>query len=439
LRIKGLLILIGVLFVYAVFRTIALGNLRLVVANVLLISLAVGYEVFMLRYVTRAQANDRDVPQSIWYLNVLVETQIPTLALVILIRNHALPPFQVLVAPAILVYFLNIILSTLRLSPVLSGLSGLMSALGYLGVAAYTIANFENDPSAFPDYLYFVYAGLIGVSGLVAAFVAGQIRDHVNSALREAELQGQLERVNHDLDVARSIQQGLLPTTPPGLEEFEIAGWNQPADQTGGDYFDWQELPDGRIAISLADATGHGIGPALISSSCRAYARATLLADGHGDAVLDRLNVLLAEDLPSNRFLTYALIFLEPKSSNIRVLSAGHGPILWYKYGQDKMESLDAQGIPLGMIAGIEYGKATEGGLDPGDMVALVTDGFFEWENPAGEQFGIPRMEAVLRAARDLDAEQIIGRLRAAVEEFCEGTKQMDDLTAVVVKRKARG
>src|SRR5215217_1997076 len=87
LRIKGLLILIGVLFVYAVFRTIALGNLRLVVANVLLISLAVGYEVFMLRYVTRAQADDRDVPQSIWYLNVLIETQIPTLALVILIRN----------------------------------------------------------------------------------------------------------------------------------------------------------------------------------------------------------------------------------------------------------------------------------------------------------------------------------------------------------------
>jgi len=100
---------------------------------------------------------------------------------------------------------------------------------------------------------------------------------------------------------------------------------------------------------------------------------------------------------------------------------------------------LDAQGIPLGMIAGIEYGGATEGVLDQGDMLALVTDGFFEWENPAGEQFGIPRMEAVLRESRDLESEQIIARLRAAVEEFCEGTKQMDDLTAVVLKRKGRG
>ena len=441
-RTLGVLVFLAALVIYGVVRGIVSQQFRLLLVTILIALVAVAYEWYMFSRVNAAIRDEKELPKLIWLVNVLIETQIPTLVLFLLIRSKIVSPYVALIAPAVLFYFYFVILSTLRLSRVLSILTGVFAGLGYLAVILFALSSEvspENETPLFPITVYFLYAGIIAASGVVAAFVAGQIRNHVNSALREAELQSQLERVNHDLDVARSIQQGLLPTTSPGLEDFEIAGWNQPADQTGGDYFDWQQLPDGRIAISLADATGHGIGPALISSSCRAYARATLLADGHGDAVLDRLNVLLAEDLPSNRFLTYALIFLEPKSSKVQVLSAGHGPILWYKRGSDEMRSLDAQGIPLGMISGIEYGNATEGVLAPGDMLALATDGFFEWENPVGEQFGIPRMEAVLREARDAPAEEVIVRLRNAVEEFCEGTKQMDDLTAVILKRRLRG
>ena len=99
----------------------------------------------------------------------------------------------------------------------------------------------------------------------------------MQAALREAKLQSELDRINHDIDIARSIQHGLLPASPPQLEHFDVAGWNQPANQTGGDYFDWQLLPDGQLAISVGDATGHGIGPALVSTLCRAYARASFL------------------------------------------------------------------------------------------------------------------------------------------------------------------
>jgi serine phosphatase RsbU (regulator of sigma subunit) len=180
--------------------------------------------------------------------------------------------------------------------------------------------------------------------------VAGQIRIHVSAALREAELQRALERMNHDLGIARSIQQGLLPRHPPDLAGFEIAGWNQPADQTGGDYFDWQALPDGRFAISLADVTGHGIGPALVMAACRAYARASFLAGGDPSTVLDRLNQLLAEDLPADRFVTFAVALLDPVESKLQLLSAGHGPILWYRPATGEIRNLDAQGIPLGLI-----------------------------------------------------------------------------------------
>ena len=434
-RILGLLALSTVLLIYTIARGAAERNARLIAAQSLLVLATIGYEAFMLMTVGKAIKDGRRIPAVLWFLNVLIEPQLPTLALVVLMRNNVMTPFQVLIAPAMLIYFFFVILSTLRLSPALSILTGATSALGYAAVVTYTFANFNPDPATFPVPVYVVYATLIFTSGLLAAFVAGQIRAHVLAALREAELERELDRVNHDLDTARTIQQSLLPTTPPVLADFEIAGWNQPADQTGGDYFDWQELPDGRVAISLADATGHGIGPALIGTSCRAYARASLLNATGRNGVLSNLNQLLSDDLPSNRFVTFAVIFLDPANARVQILSAGHGPILWYRHRTDTVDSLDAHGIPLGMMPGAEYGHATEGHLEKGDSLALVTDGFFEWEDPDGEQFGTDRLERVLREARGLPPEEVITRLRTAVETFCRGTAQNDDLTVVILRR----
>ena len=376
----------------------------------------------MLRAIKKALRDENEIAQEKWALNVFVESQIPTVALFLLLATQWLSPYQVLVAPAFLLYFLLIILSTLRLSPTLSVLTGSLSALGYLFVTFYTVMRFQNSEArsgAFPIAVYFVYAGLILTGGLLAAFVAARIRTHVAAALREAELQSELEQVNHDLDIARSIQQGLLPTKSPSLENFDLAGWNEPANQTGGDYFDWQSLPDGRLAISLGDATGHGIGPALISSLCRAYARASLIVDDEHHRVLERLNRLLADDLSANRFVTFALIFLDPTNCEVEVLSAGHGPILWYKHATDELENLEAQGIPLGMIAGVGYEKALVRQLAPSDMIVLVTDGFYEWENPNGEEFGLQRLESVIRQSHASSAEEVIARLRSTVESFC--------------------
>lgn len=436
-RIQALLGLLGVLLVYAAARGLTTGELRLLFGEALLLGLAIAYKVGKLVVVRRALRTGRPAPRATWAVTgILVETQIPTLALFISIEGGLMSPYRVLVAPAMLVYLLFIILSTLRLSPRLSMLTGLLSALGYLAVTFYALPT-RAEAGAPTLAVYFVYAGFILAGGGVAAFVAGQLRAYVAAALHEAELQSELERVNHDLDIARSIQQGLLPARPPRLDGFEIAGWNKPAEQTGGDYFDWQALPDGRIAVSLADATGHGIGPALVGASCRAYARASFLDGGAHGGVLDRLNRLLSDDLESNRFVTFAVVFLDPASAHVEVLSAGHDPILWYRRETDRVERLEAQGIPLGMIEGIGYERGTEGRLARGDVLALVTDGFCEWENPEGEEFGVARLEAVLRESRDRPAEEMITTLRAAVADFCKGTQQKDDLTAVILKRKA--
>jgi len=439
-RIIGLLVVLGAMIAYTVVRGSMVEGFRLLWMQTAALALIVAHELFVLRGVKRALRGGKDVPQALWVINVVVESQLPTVSLFLLLASQWMTPYQVLVAPAILLYSLLIILSTLRLSPALAVLTGTMSALGYLFVVFYVEAKFQTSRTqlgAFPINLYIVYAGIIFGSGIVAAIVGRQIRSYVTAALQEAGLQAKLDQVRHDLDIARSIQQGLLPVTPPRLDDFEIAGWNQPADQTGGDYFDWQSLPDGRIAVSLGDATGHGIGPALVSTSCRAYARASLLADDGKDGLLYRLNTLLAEDLPANRFVTFAVVFLDAPAARLKILSAGHGPILWYKHESGGIENLEAQGIPLGMIAGVEYEQAKERTLAPGDMLMLVTDGFYEWENPSGEQFGLNRLEDVIRESRDCAAEVVIDRLRGAVENFCDGTEQQDDLTAIVIKRKA--
>jgi len=439
-RTAGMLFLLGTLTIFVIARGIATRDLPIVVLQFAFLSVVVAHEVLMLRAIRRALHDESEVAPDKWMLNVLLESQIPTVALFLLLSGPWLTPYQALVAPAVLVYFLLIILSTLRLSPGLTTLTGILSALGYLFVTFYTAMRFQNSDAhsdALPMTVYYLYSGLIVVGGILAAVVSNRIRAHVAAALREAELNNKLEQVNHDLDIARSIQQDLLPSESPNLEDFEVAGWNEPANQTGGDYFDWQSLPDGRLAISLGDATGHGIGPALVSALCRAYARASLMADDEHHQVLDRLNCLLADDLSANRFVTFALIFLDPAKSEVEVLSAGHGPILWYKHATHEVENLEAQGIPLGMIAGVSYEKALVRRLAPNDMIVLVTDGFYEWENANGEEFGLHRLESVVRQSPDRSAKEVIARLRFAVEDFCQGTEQKDDLTAVVLKRKA--
>lgn len=435
-RTTGLLCLLGVLAIYVIARSIVIDDLLLLALQLAFLVVVIVHEVGMLRALKRALRDHSEIGADRWVINVVLESQIPTVALLILLTGPWLNPHQVLVAPAVMVYFLLIILSTLRLNPSLIVVTGFLSAVGYLLVAFFAIWRFPNAPNALPTRAYFVYAALILVGGILAAIVASRIRGHVRAALREAELKSQLEQVNHDLDIARSIQQDLLPAESPKLKDFEVAGWNEPADQTGGDYFDWQTLPDGRLAISLGDATGHGIGPALVSALCRAYARASLIADAEHHQVLDRLNSLLADDLSANRFVTFALVFLDPLKSEVEVLSAGHGPILWYNHATREIENLEAQGIPLGMIAGVNYEQALVRRLAPNDMIILVTDGFYEWENTSGQEFGLQRLESVILQCHDCSAEEVIERLRSSVEEFCGGSEQKDDLTAVVLKRK---
>jgi phosphoserine phosphatase len=245
------------------------------------------------------------------------------------------------------------------------------------------------------------------------------------------------QRIERDLGIARSIQQGLLPRENPSVPGFDIAGWNRPADETGGDFFDFLPLEGGRLAVAIADATGHGIGPALVSVEARALLRAVAGGAAGLEASVNAVHRLLCLDLPENRFVTAFCGVLDPTSAVLDYLSAGQGPILLYEAATAAVRELPVQGLPLAFYPEASYEGVVGVALAPGDAVVLVTDGFYEWADAHGEAFGDERVRDIVRRLHDRPAAEIIAAIYRAVVDFAGGTRQADDLTAVIVRRTA--
>jgi phosphoserine phosphatase RsbU/P len=240
-----------------------------------------------------------------------------------------------------------------------------------------------------------------------------------------------------DLNVARQIQQALLPRCPPQVPGYDIAGWYQPADETGGDFFDFQDLGPGRLGVALGDVSGHGIGPALVVAECRAFLRATLTQTDEPSRVVTQVNQLLCHDQLDDRFVTAFFGVLGFNANRLDYVSAGQGPILFFSRAEGAFRELEIQGFPLGLSSDLTFGPTRTVTFAPGDFLALLTDGFFEWFNAQGECFGIDRMKAQIDRDRDRPAAEIIQRLHCTVLDFVAGSPQPDDLTAVVIKRLA--
>jgi serine phosphatase RsbU (regulator of sigma subunit) len=438
-----ILVLLGFIAIFVVVTAVRLFVIRTAAASTpwrwsfLLAAIVTGYELLILRKVDLTLKAKGSLPAQFWILSTIVETSIPAFAIAFLTSKQFEDSYRPLASPAVPVFFIFIILSTLRLDPWIGILSGTVASVTYTCAALYLGWRPPVPGSAAPVTQTSVSLNAITlfVAGIVAGAVAGQIRQHVQAALREAETKRKLAAIEHDLQVARSIQQSLLPQEPPHIAGFDIAGWNHPADDTGGDYFDWKTLPDGRLVVSLADVTGHGIGPALLAAVCHAYARTSFSATKDLSAALERIHQALTSDLTPGRFVTFVAAACCTECPKIEILSAGQGPLFIYSRLGDRFTEVNAHALPLGILPDFSSDPPSQVELRVGDMVLLATDGFFEWENDEGEQFGVRRTEDTIRASRDLPSQEIIARLYDAVTKFSNGSKQQDDLTAVVIKR----
>lgn len=241
------------------------------------------------------------------------------------------------------------------------------------------------------------------------------------------------ERLERELDLAAEIQRQILPKGAPQVPGFDLAGWNRPARQVGGDYYDLFTLDDGRVGLVVGDVSGKGMPAALLVSTLHSALRLLVDRIGIGPELLARLNHHLIESSLSNKFVTLILAGLEPATGALTYLNAGHNPgVLLRRDGT--VEHLSPGGVPLGLIGNVVYGtRGTE--VRPGDLLCLYSDGITEAESPTDEEYGLERLVACLAEHRDSPLGEIVEEIDRATTRFAEGLPQRDDQTVVLLRR----
>lgn len=244
------------------------------------------------------------------------------------------------------------------------------------------------------------------------------------------------QRLHQEVELARAIQIGTLPEAMPVVPGYEVHGHFQPAERAGGDLFDLVML-EGRLFMLLGDATGHGFGPALSATQMQAMLRAAFRCGADLDQACRHVNNQLCEDLPDNRFITAFMGFLDPDKHRVRFHSGGQGPILHWQAAGNAPQWHAPTTFPFGAMQIDAAPEASELELAPGDVLALISDGVYEYANPAGELFGNERVAGVFEQCHALPLPELTTRLLQAVSEFADGAAQTDDITLVLARRQS--
>jgi phosphoserine phosphatase RsbU/P len=245
------------------------------------------------------------------------------------------------------------------------------------------------------------------------------------------------ERLEHELQLASEIQQRFQPTAPPQVEGYELQGISFPCYEIGGDYYDFIEREDGRLIITLGDVSGKGTAAALLMSSLHAAVHAQAASHDSLVETISAVNRYLAENIPSNRFVTLFYAELDPRTGALSFLNAGHNPPL-IVHQAGTVEQLSSGGLPLGIKRDALFREGRTQ-LQPGDVLVIYSDGVSEAGNPQGEEFGVKRLSDTVMRNLEASAAGIRDRIEAALTKFAEGTAAADDITLVIVKRQAEG
>lgn len=253
-----------------------------------------------------------------------------------------------------------------------------------------------------------------------------------NARLLEAQLQQ--ERLERELQLAMEIQQRFQPTAPPIVPGYELQGISFPCYEIGGDYYDFIEREDGRLVIALGDVSGKGTAAALLMSSLHASVHAQAGSHETLAETISAVNRYLADNIPSNRFVTLFYAELDPASGTLSFLNAGHNPPL-IVHAAGTVEQLASGGLPLGIKRDAEYREGRTQ-LQMGDVLVIYSDGVTEATSPSGEEFGPTRLYEVVSRNIDASAAGVRDRIESALTKFSQGTQAADDITLVIVKRQ---
>lgn len=252
-----------------------------------------------------------------------------------------------------------------------------------------------------------------------------------NAQLHEDRLAKKL--VEQDLELARQVQMAFLPRQAPDIAGYSFYQYYNPAQQIGGDYFDYLELDANRTAIIIADVVGHGVAAAMFMAKLSAEARFAFAAIDDPRKAMAQLNDRITA-LEAERFITMSAIILDKSNHKATIVIAGHMPPIMYTDTNIVTEpGSDIGGPPLGIMSDIEF-DAFEITLQPGESLTMYTDGIFEAPNGKHEQFSIERVrQHILKANGDVNRAGT--ELIASVKKHIVGCEQEDDMCLVIVGR----
>ncbi len=255
-----------------------------------------------------------------------------------------------------------------------------------------------------------------------------------NLALSE-ELQTAYDAVDYEMKVVAEIQRSLLPAQLPQIPTLHLAAHYQTSHRAGGDYYDFFELPEGKWGILIADVSGHGTPAAVVMAILHSIAHTYPGPASPPSELLAYANHHLTERYTANNgnFVTAFYGIYDPSCRTLTYVSAGHNPPRIKHCSKGTMNALDAaQTLPLGIMPHIDFADHTLK-LSPGDQIIFYTDGITEAMNPAGELFGLERLDQVLEDCSQ-DADELISAVLKAVDIFGSGRPPDDDRTILIAK-----
>ena len=261
------------------------------------------------------------------------------------------------------------------------------------------------------------------------------ISDHMAIAMENATLHLELlekQRMERELQLGREIQSRLMPTPPSDVVDTELAATNLPCFEVGGDYFDFLELPDGDLAIVIADVSGKGVAAAIIMSSMQAALRVAAPIESDLAMLMARLNSLLYRSTKGRKYVTAFLGRYTPSTGELRFVNAGHNPPMII-LGAD-VQKLASTGKPIGLLPDSPYGESVAN-VPPGGTLFLYTDGLNEAENPDEQEFGNDRLRELLTDAAEMETDRAVAHVLETITTFEAGAHATDDKTIVIVRR----
>jgi len=244
----------------------------------------------------------------------------------------------------------------------------------------------------------------------------------------------QRERLNRELEIAREVQEHLFPQRLPPVPGLDYFGHCRPAREVGGDYYDFLELPGGRLGIAIGDVSGKGVGAALMMASLEASLRALAPVVEDPADLMALVNRLVYQASSANRYATLFYADYDPATRRLTYVNAGHNPpiVVRNRGGECQVLRLETGGPVIGLLSeGYQRGVFN---LEPGDLVVLFTDGVSESMNVRDEEWGEERLIELAKVCHGLTVQEGMRRILAAAQAFAAGAPQHDDMTLVVLR-----